>query len=315
MTDWNAVTSELADYLSTRVADPAALALWINRLKHAEGGEHLGLCLSIDLMTGALPAELVAELINRVGSTYANARKAFARAVAAYPKPLTLLSRYKHSHPHSSDPVAYVRLLTVRDCLRFYSGYSFGDEADRRFLRALMQRHLDDWFPLVESTYKGGGAGGDVFVAAWDDVRGVVSDVGLSEAQRAVRIQDSYGLAYSRLPLDMVYLKYDVPASGTALSHVLFAQPTTLSTSWEQPGTFFLTGRDRFPLGWGETQSCTGAYGGQRERVHTALEGAERLYFACWLGPIDEVVLDRPRHLREAYARFAAARANRLVPP
>jgi hypothetical protein len=307
--EWVDAAQVLHRELPPHVTDPTVCARWIRELANSSDGCLLGLCIAIDLLSGAVTPQRFGEVVSLVETSFTDPRSAFARAIAAHRNP----DLFSCSSRIRSDPLLgpdrYVRILTLRDFVTYYAGPTYGftlDAADIAEVKRIFGRagasleDIDQWWS---------GGNGVVWVGSWADATDVIS---ADKAKAATLLNDRFGLGRSPSSgpgaADFVAVLY--PHSFDRITKC--RQPTTFDTSWAYAGTFFVSAPGH---GWGLTQSCSGKRLGLRERVHGPFRSLTEAYSIEFIGESEHLSTDRAALLQEAGGRFRKVLGSPITSP
>jgi hypothetical protein len=279
--------------------------IWIEQIEveeNSKDGWRLGVCLAIDLESGALDPEIVETILNAVDPNETDARKAFGIAVSGHPEN----DRFICSSSLTANPLAqsdsYLRVFTIRNFMRFHvnpNNPHVFDPADVEDVRtSYFEEGATSDLTDIEGSWTGGN--GIVWVMSYNDFLELTR--GKSREEKGTLINDALGLNYGPSQAtndgnELVAVKYPPEFSNTCL------QPTTLDADWRKDDGFYLSYLKKD--GWGRTQSCSGNEAPIRERVHKGLDGLSVDYVGLTVGPIGPLTPSRANLQTEAYRRLA----------
>lgn len=280
--------------------------IWIERMEVEENsteGWRLGVCLAIDLESGALDPETVETILNVVDPNETDARKAFGNALSGHSEHdrFVCSSSLKASPLPQSD--RYLRVFTIRNFMKFHVNPNNPHVFDPADVEDVRTSYFDDGATSdlmdIESSWTGGN--GIVWVMSYNDYLELTR--GKSREERGTSINDALGLNYGPSQAtndgnELVAVKYPPKFDTTCL------QPTTLDADWRKDDGFYLSYIKED--GWGRTQSCSGSEAPIRERVHKGLDGLSAEYVGLTVGPIRRITPNRAELRSEAFRRVAA---------
>lgn len=297
--DWNDVVVILQEKLQGIVRDKSSLIHWLNNLKNSEDGQQLGICLTIDLLSGSLRDHLIATILASVNFGDPDARKAFGEALEAHPERDIFYFVSMLSSP-SLRSDAYVNVLHINKFITCYAHPAHGillspdgiAETKRRYFCSANGRSMEDakiWWP---------GRRGIVWVTSKMDYEAKLNSA--SPTSRASVLKDALGLTRPHWlekggMYELVAVLYPESFGHPCL------QPTSLDVWWRDPGHFYLSYGEYD--GWGRTQSCSGKESAMRERIHRGFEGLGDGFRAFYVGIVTDEVANRDLLLPEAYSR------------
>jgi hypothetical protein len=299
-TKWKRVAKVLSDKVISMMKDSAKGRKWLAGLEECQDGALLGICIAIDVESGALPGPLFAEILDKVDLSTSDARRAFARAIAKHPSAHNFVCAGFPAAPLKEDD-CYVRVIELLEFIKFYltpSHYLTLNPADVAKARKIyFGRKQANSLEDINAWWTGGN--GRVWITSHKELDQLLE--GHSDEEKGTIINDSLGLGKKRgggkdgEPLFMI-IKYPRNFS------VGCCQPTTLDTSWTKPGGYYVSYVKQDS--WGRTQSCTGTLQRCRERVHSGFKNLTSEYSALPIGRASKVDEDRSKLLLEAFCRL-----------
>lgn len=299
-TKWKRVAKILSERVIRLMKDSAKGRKWLAGLEDCEDGVLLGICIAIDVESGALPGSVFASILDKVDASATNARRAFGRAIAKHPAAHNFVCAGFPAAPLKEDD-CYVRVIELLEFIKFYltpSHYLTLNPADVAKARKIyFGRKQENSLGDINTWWTGGN--GRVWITSHKELDQLLE--GRSDDEKGTVINDSLGLGKPRgggkdgEPLFMI-IKYPRNFS------IGCCQPTTLDTSWTLPGGYYVSYVKQDS--WGRTQSCTGTLQQCRERVHSGFKNLTSEYSALPIGPASKVDQDRSKLLMEAFSRL-----------
>lgn len=298
---WLDVKTVLLDRVIPLMTDQGKGREWVEVLEHSPDGPRLGACIAIDVVSGSLPPDIFASVLDLINLPITDARWSFADAVERHPDNFVCASSFTPT-PLEHDDV-YVRVLELGNFITYYAGpahsYSSLDPDDvREVQRVFFSPDDDEEWPDIDVEWSG--SMGRIFVLSHKELTNLIDGI----TDKGAVVNDSLGLGKDRgvgdddKPL-FVKVIYPDDFSYTCV------QPTTLDVPWTYPTWFYLSYGDADT--WGRTHSCSGRGKNVRERVHFRLAYLTGSYSGRIIGTASSpLVADRYSLLAEAYNRLAA---------
>ena len=304
---WVKVQEVLLESVVASMNDTDKGKEWLRKLDVCEEGRRLGICIAIDVLSGALQAQTFADILDLVDETKANARHAFAEATGD-PPPAHLICASKFATPAVSGTEVYVRVLELGAFIDFYVGpvlhKSSLDPEDVNDVRIdfFTDGAEEDW-PDINVEWSGRFP--RVFVTSLEELEALLEGVGADK--RGEVVNDSFGFGFKEgvgedhLP-ELVAVKY-ADHVGTQ-----FYQPTTFDVSWVDVGGYYLSygAKDQ----WGRTQSCSGTHPAVRERIHRGFSDTISRYKGLYIGVAKVPAPNRDKLLEEGCHRLMSLLAT-----
>lgn len=317
MLDLWEVKKYLENTLRPLVADQGKLQAWLDEMFALHRGstspstspppiaeeqfaQALGVSIYIDLVKGAVDADLIAQTIDSMDFRSSEPRDSFA----AYPEDEDEQPEYLCKHEDGpqtlQDDDQYIRVMKLKDMIEYYLRDALtlstpcSYEAEKEVLDgfvlppAASRKRLG----VVTGVFRGGRM--NVWVASKKDLD-AARTVASSDDEAATLIRDRFGL-YDLNRGTLVYVLYPPGFRG-----VDFYMPTTLDIG---PCCQFYVSNDRSG-GWGLTCGLTAANEGLNERVHVVLrEGLTDEFTMELIGAVDvDATPDTDHLLKEALRR------------
>jgi hypothetical protein len=303
---WNQAKAVLIERVIPLMREPANGTTWIINLENeasCKDGRRLGVCMAIDVLSGALEPKVFASVLDMVDQDEIDARRAFGIAFDKFPDKESLVCVSNLVAPPLEADDFYMRILLLRDFIEYYvspnNPHSF-DPADVEDVRlSYFGENAPSDLSDIETWWTG--LNGVVWVMSHSEYVALTS--GMQPNERGTILNDALGLGKgpSRAVNDgveLVAVRY--PNSFT---HAC-SQPSTLDAYWVNYSWYYLsyTKED----GWGRTQSCSGTAGAIRERVHRGFEGLSADFSGLHVGGITNVTEAREKLLTEGYRRLTS---------
>jgi hypothetical protein len=301
---WNTVRETLISAVAL-TRDSSAGTAWVDQLPSAADGDLLGVCLAIDLISGATKPETVAQIVDDVRDEDGDARSKFYQAVNRCVPSVRCQSRLTLSTP---DAVSYMRIIELGDFILYYLRpvYPYTtDPADVATVRRLFLRRTPR--PLGDITNPWSGRHQIVWVIPEQEVQAALTR-SVTGNDAAVELADRLGLALNGgvgpgNALELIAVTY--PTSFESDHGIQCHQPTTFDANWSAPGTLYVShGRND---GWGRTRSCSGTRQQMPERVHSELPRLTDGFSLTPIGVAPPPSTDRSAILDEACHRLDTA--------
>lgn len=298
---WNKVQTVLLDYVVSLMRNEVRGKVWVSKLERCEEGSRLGVCIAIDVLSGALEPQVFADILERVDENKANARHAFAEVVGDPPDP-RLICASRFNIPALGGADVYVRLLELGAFIDFYVGPVYHksslDPEDVNDVRTdFFTGDATEHWPDI--TVEWSGRFPRVFVTALDELESLLA--GVPDGERGAVANDAFGFGLEEgvgedNKPEFVAVRYTDSAGAE------FYQPTTFDVSWVDAGGYYLSFGDEDK--WGRTQSCSGLGGQVRERIHRGFTDSLSRYKGLYIGVASVPAADRNELLEEGYRRL-----------
>jgi len=283
---------------------PPAQQWLLGALSH-HAGQHLSICLSIELST-----KLIAPVdVSRLIASTVIATDIPAMFSVAIQKDIDLPRLLGAQTPRMPSPSAdaYVRVIKLNTFVSHCLGARYSTDGPD------LAEAQDAYFPNSFADLESGT--GLSYVTQWTtpkNILWVASYAELSQAVEAVpnnmgsTANDSLGLAHVNRGDDrpiLIGIKYPVAHPVEAF------KPTVYLADWSAQKIYYLSAADDPSwIGWGCTRSCTGRTKELHERVHNGLPGLTDEFVGGVLGPIDDVGdLDYQSLIQEGLRRLEIA--------
>lgn len=276
---------------------------WLTKLESFEDGERLGLCMAIDIVSGAVEAKTFAKIVKHIEGK-GDIREAFGKIVNTPPTCDDYICSSILPHVPLADYDTYVRVVELGDFIKFYinRGYTRAPSHVKRIRRMYFQPRDDKELSRVRRWVRGRLP--NVWVTSFEDLQELLR--GKDETQRGRVVYESLGLGFTtgvgadNNP-ELVAIKYP----GGFDKVLACTQPTTLDAWWVNSGWNFLAYRRNDS--WGRTYSLTSEGKRQRERVHSLFKNLTAGYRTYYIGVARYVEANRDDLLRDGYSRFEKA--------
>lgn len=281
---------------------------WLEQLPDAVDGDLLGICLAIDLISGAIASKTIAEIIDDLPDGNGDARSKFYDAVNRRVPSVRCQSQLT---PTTVEPTSYVRVIELGDFILYYLRPTYPyttDPADVATVRRLFLQRTPR--PLGDITNPWSGRHQIVWVVPQQEVQNVlVASANANVA--AAELADRLGLALNggvgpNNALELLAVTY--PLSFESDHGIRCHQPTSLDANWGNLETLYVShGRDD---GWGRTRSCGGTRPGMPERVHSEIPRLNDGFTLSALGVTAPPSTNRSNILDDACGRLTVAAAG-----
>jgi hypothetical protein len=266
MSPWAKVLAILKDALLPIVQKPAEVEAWLDSLELSLHEKRLAICLAIDLAVGAYNDEtkkLIAQVLDGLDYSVTDRSIEFGQRLMAHPlrHQLYCASLFSASEA-TEDYVSIIHLVKFIGS----AGAAFGyvDTAEDKTL--IRRRYGQGFRPRPLRGYGSWWTGEDQVV--WITcARRFSQQWQLSNSNLASQVKDALGLPTPDYIADGSTLEYVVVHYPLGFDRLAY-QPTTLDARWADFGQWYLSAGnlDR----WGRTQSISGKFDSQVERVHRA---------------------------------------------
>jgi hypothetical protein len=298
---WERVEKVFASEVLALMKSPDSGTTWLQGLRSDPEGIRLAVCITIDLLSGALDGSLVADILNHVDPDCESSVQEFGRALDDHPRFPELILASQCAVPELDEGDQYVRVMYLRDFATYYVWATdpqyFADKVDlqdlkRQYFSRPVEFRTDRWWS---------GARRIVWVTARSELDALARtpDGGeLTAEQQATAVADGLGLGPPVTSEgELVAICY--PAGFDRF--LAFRQPTSLDAGWQRQSFYLSYLRDD---GWGRTHSCSGERDPARERVHSQFKGLGSGFVTRSIGRVRPPPTNRAALLHAAVERL-----------
>lgn len=287
-------------------SDSAPTTEWLPRALAHPSGQHLSICLSIEMLARLIEPSDIKQLIASPPADVSSVPAMFSTAVKSYPDlPRLLGAKDPRFAPPKDD--SYVRVLKLSTFVSYCLAPRYsGDSLD---LAEAQEAYFPNSFTELEHGL------GLSCVVSWTTSRDIIWVTSYNEFWRAIGgstskmgsvANDGLGLGYVNKGDDkplLIAVKYPQDPGISTF------RPKVFMADWSGQTTYYLSAVDDPSwIGWGRTHSCTGHGQELPERVHNGLSGLTDDFVGGILGPIDDLgEIDYPSLIQDGLARLAAA--------
>jgi hypothetical protein len=302
MRHWNEVRKYLDREIIQGMKDKKKGLAWLKELPRNQFGELLGICMAIDVVSGAVLRDTFSSILDYLKPPFINAKSAYYNAQLKHPTTEDFVCASRFNSPLLPSTDSYVRVMEIESFTTYYGGPALGlsslDPSDvarvrKRFFRRTTNLHqIDRWYS---------GVNGRVWVMSKNEFssicRGIPTDAHASILNNRLGLGFKRGGGPNGEP-EMVAIEYPNNFS------VGCKQPTMLDHAWNGNLNWYVSDQDRD--GWGTTQSCCGTQKGIRERVHSKFKNLTSDFLTIYIGLANPPPMNNIELIAEAYKRFHA---------
>jgi len=276
---------------------------WLPKAKETYEGQRLAICLAIDLEMGTVAATDVDLILESFTAKEPDVCQHFFQAVDRHPDRARLRGLKSRSYdPPDGD--TYTRVLQLASYVTHYLA-DFEYSLDLTDLAEVQEEFFPDdllktdgGVPLGYVRNYWTGRNDITWVTAYSEVLGTARR---DPERMAGALNDALGLGFSihgdSIPV-LVAVKYP------ARCDIKCRKPNSFVADWSTPAGYYLSSGEVDD--WGMTESCTGDFSGQRERIHDGFRGLSDQFVGYLVGPIDDIVGDFPRLIEQGLRRLEA---------
>jgi hypothetical protein len=270
---------------------------WFRKAQTTYTGKRLAICLAIDLELRLISASDVDSIIDLLPRDEADVGLHFSQTVDSHPEKSRLHGC--ESRPYDSpDDDAYVRVLQLTSFVTHYlADFEYGlDLADLEEVKEVFFTsnllESEGGAPLGYVRRYWTGRSDIVWVSTYSEL--------LNTAKRAPgrmggAVNDALGLgSVDGNPL--VAVKYPLAYP------VKCSKPNSFVANWIATEGYYLSS-GQFDE-WGLTESCTGDFAGQRERIHDGFHDLSDDFEGFLVGGVDQIVGDFSRVIDQGMIRL-----------
>jgi hypothetical protein len=302
--NWQLVERIIRDKIIAKMTKPNNGIRWMQGLHTCKDGYLLGVCIAIDVESGALDPKTYADILDGLRLPLKDARLAFGRVVRS--QRFLGLTNFVSTKLNPTD--SYVRIMDLVDFIEYYIHPDFKLTSSPRDIHIVKAMFFKKRPPASLSLIRNWTAGptGRVWIISNKEYKSLVR--GKGEREGSTLLNDAVGLGYKRKvgkEPEIIALLYPPKFS------VGVYQPTSLDAQWVRPGGYYVAFGEYDS--WGRTHSVSGIHQPVSERIHSLFKGLTHEYRLETVGASRPIKPDRGKLLEEAFRRLH--RINKKSPP